>query len=152
MHTRFSVLQGVVVPIAHHREGRPGSAGREGPLRPAAREELAKVPTTPGSLEGALSALRAGHDFFLKGDVFTQDVIDTWIDYKMTNEVKALALRPHPWEYVLYFDMREYRKKIAAAPGSSSPGAVFLCLAHFRPAHRRQAAGRKAAEATEGMR
>ncbi len=68
-------------------------------------EELAKVPTTPGSLEGSLNALKADHEFLLKGDVFTPDVIDTWIDYKMTNEVKALALRPHPWEYVLYFDM-----------------------------------------------
>jgi glutamine synthetase len=68
-------------------------------------EELAKVPTTPGSLEGSLNALKADHEFLLKGDVFTRDVIETWINYKMTNEVKALALRPHPWEYVLYFDM-----------------------------------------------
>ncbi len=68
-------------------------------------EELAKVPTTPGSLQGALGALKADHEFLLKGDVFTSDVIETWIDYKMKNEVNALALRPHPWEYVLYFDM-----------------------------------------------
>jgi len=68
-------------------------------------EELAKVPTTPGSLEGSLLALKEDHDFLLKGDVFTQDVVETWIDYKMTNEVKAMALRPHPWEYMLYFDI-----------------------------------------------
>ena len=59
-------------------------------------EELAKVPTTPGSLEGALKALEADHEFLLKGDVFTADVIETWIDYKMKNEVDAIPLRPHP--------------------------------------------------------
>ncbi len=68
-------------------------------------EELAKVPHTPGSLAHALEALRADHEFLLKGDVFTQDVIDTWIDYKMENEVQALALRPHPWEYSMYYDI-----------------------------------------------
>jgi len=68
-------------------------------------EELAKVPTTPGSLKEALMALADDHDFLLKGDVFTSDVIETWIDYKMKNEVKALDLRPHPWEFVLYYDI-----------------------------------------------
>jgi glutamine synthetase len=68
-------------------------------------EELAKVPTTPGSLREALEALKADHDFLLKGDVFTPDVIETWIDYKMENEVKALELRPHPWEFALYYDI-----------------------------------------------
>lgn len=68
-------------------------------------EELAKVPTTPGSLGEALDALGKDHAFLTRGDVFTQDVIDTWIDYKMENEVKALALRPHPWEFALYYDM-----------------------------------------------
>ncbi len=68
-------------------------------------EELAKVPTTPGSLGEALAALEADHDFLLKGDVFTKDVIETWIDYKMENEVKELALRPHPWEFALYYDI-----------------------------------------------
>jgi glutamine synthetase len=68
-------------------------------------EELAKVPQTPGSLKEALLALEKDHDFLLKGDVFTQDVIDTWIEYKMENEVNALALRPHPWEYALYYDI-----------------------------------------------
>ena len=68
-------------------------------------EELAKVPQTPGSLHEALRALEADHEFLLKGDVFTTDVIDTWIDYKMTREVQALALRPHPWEFALYYDI-----------------------------------------------
>ncbi len=68
-------------------------------------EELAKVPKTPGSLRAALEALEADHEFLLRGDVFTQDVIDTWIDYKMEHEVKALDLRPHPWEFALYYDI-----------------------------------------------
>jgi glutamine synthetase len=68
-------------------------------------EELAKVPHTPGSLREALMALEKDHEFLLKGDVFTADVIETWIKYKMDNEVKALDLRPHPWEFALYFDI-----------------------------------------------
>lgn len=68
-------------------------------------EELANIPTTPGSLEDALSALEKDHDFLTKGDVFTPDVIETWIRYKMEYEVKALAQRPHPWEFALYYDI-----------------------------------------------
>jgi glutamine synthetase len=68
-------------------------------------EELAKVPHTPGSLRESLNALEADHEYLLKGDVFTSDVIDTWISYKMTNEVEALDLRPHPWEFALYYDI-----------------------------------------------
>jgi glutamine synthetase len=68
-------------------------------------EELAKVPQTPESLAQALRALEEDNAFLLKGDVFTQDVLETWIDYKMTNEVEALALRPHPWEFALYYDI-----------------------------------------------
>ncbi len=68
-------------------------------------EELAQVDKTPGSLREALLALEADHQFLLKGDVFTEDVIDTWIWYKMTNEVEALDLRPHPWEFALYYDI-----------------------------------------------
>lgn len=66
-------------------------------------EELAKVPHTPGSLRDALAALEKDHAFLLKGDVFTQDVIDTWISQKM-NDVNAINLRPHPWEFVMYYD------------------------------------------------
>ena len=68
-------------------------------------EELAKVPHTPGSLGAALDALEKDHDFLLRGDVFTDDVISTWINYKRENEVDALALRPHPWEFALYYDI-----------------------------------------------
>jgi glutamine synthetase len=68
-------------------------------------EELANVPETPGSLEGALKALANDHEFLLKGDVFTEDVIETWINYKMENEVKPMALQPHPYEFSLYYDV-----------------------------------------------
>jgi glutamine synthetase len=68
-------------------------------------EELAKVPQTPGSLREVLNALEADHKYMLKGDVFTPDVIETWISYKMKNEVQAVELRPHPWEFALYFDI-----------------------------------------------
>ena len=68
-------------------------------------EELAKVPNTAASLEEALDCLEEDHEFLLKGDVFTPDVIDTWIWYKMTNEVQAMQLRPHPYEFCLYFDI-----------------------------------------------
>jgi glutamine synthetase len=68
-------------------------------------EELARVPQAPASLDQALRALEADHSYLLKGDVFTEDVIETWIDYKMTREVQALALRPHPWEFALYYDI-----------------------------------------------
>ncbi|TVQ38735.1 MAG: type I glutamate--ammonia ligase [Spirochaetaceae bacterium] len=68
-------------------------------------QEAAKVEKTPGTLRGALESLERDHDFLLKGDVFTPDVIETWIDYKLTNEVLALDLRPHPWEFALYYDI-----------------------------------------------
>ena len=67
-------------------------------------EELADVPSMPASLEEALNNLRKDHEFLLKGDVFTEDVIDTWIEYKMANEVNAIRLRPHPHEFQMYYD------------------------------------------------
>jgi glutamine synthetase len=67
-------------------------------------EELKDVPHVPGSLDEALDALRKDHDFLLKGDVFTPDVIDTWLDYKTTREIDAVRLRPHPMEFALYYD------------------------------------------------
>jgi glutamine synthetase len=70
-----------------------------------APEELANIPTAPGSLSEALNALKEDHDFLLKGNVFTQDVIDKWIEYKTENEVDAVNLRPHPHEFFLYFDI-----------------------------------------------
>src|SRR5512141_2920386 len=67
-------------------------------------EELSKVPTTPGSLEESLKALEADHEFLLKGDVFTIDVIEKWIEYKVEAEVNPVKLRPHPHEFFLYYD------------------------------------------------
>jgi len=68
-------------------------------------EELRDVPSTPASLEAALNALADDHEFLLRGDVFGEDLIKTWIEYKMTKEVKPMQLRPHPYEFVLYYDV-----------------------------------------------
>jgi glutamine synthetase len=68
-------------------------------------EQLAQVPQVPGSLNEVLAALEADHDFLLKGDVFTPDVIDTWISYKKEYEIDPVQLRPHPWEFYLYYDI-----------------------------------------------
>jgi glutamine synthetase len=67
--------------------------------------ELSKVPSVPGSLEGALNALENDHEFLTKGDVFTQDVIETWLEYKRGREIDPVRLRPHPYEFKLYFDI-----------------------------------------------
>jgi glutamine synthetase len=67
-------------------------------------EELAEVPHVPGSLDGALAALRADHDFLLKGDVFSSDLINAWIAYKSEAEADHVRLRPVPAEYHLYYD------------------------------------------------
>jgi glutamine synthetase len=66
--------------------------------------ELKNVPSTPGSLEEALKALEVDQEFLLKGDVFTKDLLDTYIAYKRAREVDELRLRPHPYEFVLYYD------------------------------------------------
>jgi glutamine synthetase len=68
-------------------------------------EELKGVPSVPGSLDEALTALENDHEFMLKGDVFTQDAIDTWIEYKRKREVDPVRMRPHPYEFMLYFDI-----------------------------------------------
>jgi glutamine synthetase len=68
-------------------------------------EELAEIPSAPGSLDEALEALKEDHEFLLKGDVFTKDVIEKWIEYKIENEVNQVKLRPHPHEFFLYFDI-----------------------------------------------
>jgi glutamine synthetase len=68
-------------------------------------EEMANVPSAPGSLEESLAALKADHEFLLKGDVFTKDVIDMWIEYKTDAEVNPVKLRPHPHEFSLYYDI-----------------------------------------------
>jgi glutamine synthetase len=68
-------------------------------------EELAKVPSMPGSLEGALDALERDSAFLLKGDVFTEELLRTYIEYKREKEVAAVRLRPHPYEFLLYYDI-----------------------------------------------
>jgi glutamine synthetase len=66
--------------------------------------ELAELPKTPGTLDEALTALERDHEFLLRDDVFTPDVIETWIAHKRQQEVAALRLRPHPYEFCLYYD------------------------------------------------
>ena len=68
-------------------------------------EELAEIPSAPGSLDEALAALDDDKEFLLKGDVFTPDVIEKWVEYKTENEVNAVKLRPHPHEFYLYYDI-----------------------------------------------
>lgn len=68
-------------------------------------EELAQIGSAPGSLDEAIDALKEDHEYLMKGDVFTQDVIDMWIDYKTENEVNEVRLRPHPHEFYLYYDI-----------------------------------------------
>ncbi len=68
-------------------------------------EDMARVASLPGSLEQVLDALEKDHAFLLKGDVFTPDLIETWIAYKRSREVDAMRLRPHPYEFALYFDI-----------------------------------------------
>ena len=66
-------------------------------------EEAKLIPQVPGTLEEVLKALEADHDYLLAGDVFTKDLIETWIDYKREKEIAPLAMRPHPYEFELYY-------------------------------------------------
>jgi len=66
--------------------------------------ELAEWPHTPGSLEEALQALGEDNAFLTKGDVFTDDLVEAWISYKTEYEIEELRLRPHPYEFYLYYD------------------------------------------------
>ncbi|MGO4682663.1 type I glutamate--ammonia ligase [Hyphomicrobium sp. 2TAF46] len=91
--------------------GLDGIEGRIDPGKPIDKnlydlppEEARNVRSTPGSLEAALDALEADHEFLMRGDVFTKDVIETWLDYKRKKEVDAIRLRPHPYEFHLYYD------------------------------------------------
>ena len=88
-----------------------GIANKIDPGKPLDRDiyamteaELREIPRTPGSLEEALEALRGDHEFLLKGNVFSPQVIETWIEYKFDNEIKEMAQRPHPYEFHLYYD------------------------------------------------
>jgi len=68
-------------------------------------EEMARVPKAPGTLDEALDALEKDHKFLLEGNVFTQDVIDTYLSYKRSHEIDEIRLRPHPYEFFLYYDI-----------------------------------------------
>src|ERR1041385_6228548 len=68
-------------------------------------EEEAKNASRPGSLEESLRALEDDHDYLLRGDVFTEDVVQSWLSYKWEKEVDEIRLRPHPWEFALYYDL-----------------------------------------------
>ena len=67
-------------------------------------EEAADIPQAPTSLEASLAALREDHEFLLEGDVFTEDLIETYIDYKYTTEIEPVRLRPTPQEFEMYYD------------------------------------------------
>jgi glutamine synthetase len=67
-------------------------------------EALAGIPHVPHSLDDALDALEQDHEFLLKGDVFTEDLVRTWIEYKRAEEADQVRVRPHPWEFALYYD------------------------------------------------
>ena len=68
-------------------------------------EEMSKIATVPSSLRRAIDALEADHDYLLKGGVFTKDVIDIWLEYKRKREIDPVRMRPHPYEFYLYFDI-----------------------------------------------
>ena len=68
-------------------------------------EELKMVPSMPGSLDEALTALEDDHGFLLKGDVFSEELIETFVSYKRRAEAEAVRLRPHPYEFALYYDI-----------------------------------------------
>ncbi|MBI1881138.1 MAG: hypothetical protein HYR94_23410, partial [Chloroflexi bacterium] len=68
-------------------------------------EEAARITNTPGSLPDVLDALEIDHEFLLKGDVFTPDLIEAYINYKRVEEIDPVRLRPHPHEFYLYFDI-----------------------------------------------
>ena len=91
-------------PRRHQEPHRAARARGQGPVR-AAPEEHAEIAQVPGSLPEVLDALEADHDFLLEGDVFTADLIETWIDWKRKNEVDPIRFRPHPHEFEMYFDI-----------------------------------------------
>lgn len=99
----FSALLMAGLDGIQHKLTPPGPLDKD--LYDLSPADLAKVAKTPGSLGEVLDALEKDHEFLLKGDVFTPDVIEMWISYKRLKEVDAIRLRPHPWEFALYFDI-----------------------------------------------
>ena len=92
-------------PRRHPEPHRAADAGRPRPLRPPARGAGEGAAGARARSNESLAALEADHEFLLKGDVFTPDVIDTWIAYKKEHEIDQVQLRPHPWEFYLYYDI-----------------------------------------------
>ena len=82
----------------------PGEALDKTNLFDLSVEELENIPTVAQSLDGSLKALEEDHEFLLKGGVFTPDLLETWLAYKYENEVDPLRMRPHPYEFQMYFD------------------------------------------------
>ena len=68
-------------------------------------EEHEAIQQVPGSLGDVLDALEADHEYLLEGDVFTEDLIETWIEYKRLNEIDPIRFRPHPHEFEMYYDI-----------------------------------------------
>ena len=68
-------------------------------------DEMAEIDQVPTSLNSVLDSLEADHEFLTEGNVFTPDLIETWIDYKRTNEILPVQQRPHPHEFELYYDI-----------------------------------------------
>lgn len=92
--------------------GLDGIRNRIEPLAPIDKDlyelqpdEAASIPQVPGSLEAVLGELENDHDYLIEGGVFTPDLIETWIEYKRATEVDAIRLRPHPYEFALYYDI-----------------------------------------------
>ena len=77
----------------------------EGDLFSMTARQLSRIKTVPGSLDGVLDALEKDHKFLLEGDVFTKELIDTWLSYKRETEVDEIRQRPHPHEFFLYYDI-----------------------------------------------
>ncbi|QHU99110.1 hypothetical protein BWK47_02545 [Synechocystis sp. CACIAM 05] len=67
-------------------------------------EELAKISSTPGSLEAAFEALEKDHEFLIDTGVFSPDFVESWIEYKLDNAINPMRLCPHPYEFSLYYD------------------------------------------------
>ena len=68
-------------------------------------DEAASVPQVPSSLTEVIDRLEVDHDYLLEGGVFTPDLIETWIRIKRDDEIDAIRLRPHPYEFAMYFDL-----------------------------------------------
>jgi glutamine synthetase len=68
-------------------------------------DEAASIPQAPTSLSAVIDKLEEDHEYLTEGGVFTEDLIETWISYKRERELDAIALRPHPYEFHLYFDI-----------------------------------------------